>query len=67
MTPLAAKYVGVTPQHLRRLAMSGAAPQPVQRAGRGRGGGNYYALADLDAYIAERAARQANRELAQAA
>ena len=65
-TPVAARYVGVTAQHLRRLAMSGHEPQPVRREGRGAGGGNFYKLEDLDAYIAERAARQAAREQQQA-
>ena len=60
-TPAAARICGVTPQHLRRLAMSGRAPQPVQRTGRGQGGGNYYRVEDLNAYIAEREARKAKR------
>lgn len=61
-TPSAARYVGTTKQNLRRRAMSGRSPQPIRREGRGAGGGNFYRVADLDAYIEERRARKAKRE-----
>lgn len=56
-TAQSAAHLGLTYNYFRHVLAAGRGPSPAYRAGEGRGGQCYFAVADLDQWQATRPAR----------